>query len=242
MTFDWWTLLLQVVNFLILVWLLQRFLYAPVKAVIAKRRALVEQTLADAKAERAAVEAEKAALDKARADLDAQRQSILDAAQKDAEAKRKAAMEAAAKQADALLAKARDEAAAERAADVASLKGAIADAAVAIARRILAGTTGGDLDAAFRTRILAKLDALDAEARAPGPVRIITASPLANAQEAAWREALKARGFDKAPDFALDTTLVAGAELRLPRGDVRLAWADQIEEARDLLDAKRVGA
>ena len=32
MQFDWWTFALQVVNFLILVWLLQHFLYGPVQS------------------------------------------------------------------------------------------------------------------------------------------------------------------------------------------------------------------
>jgi F-type H+-transporting ATPase subunit b len=38
-SFDWTTLALEVLNFLVLVWLLQRFLYRPVLAVIEQRRA-----------------------------------------------------------------------------------------------------------------------------------------------------------------------------------------------------------
>jgi len=45
---DWTTFALEIVNFLILVWILQRFLYRPVLDVIARRRERVEQTLADA--------------------------------------------------------------------------------------------------------------------------------------------------------------------------------------------------
>jgi F-type H+-transporting ATPase subunit b len=47
--FDWTTFALEIANFLILVWILKRFLYRPVLDVIAKRRAGVEKTLADAK-------------------------------------------------------------------------------------------------------------------------------------------------------------------------------------------------
>ena len=244
MSFDWWTLLLQIVNFLILVWLLQRFLYKPVQAVIAKRRALAEHALADASAKRAEAVAEKAQLDEARADLEAKRQSVIDAAQKEGEAKRKAAMEAGSKQADALLAKARAEAAAARDADVASLKEELAGTAVTIARMILAGTADGDLDSIFRARILKKLDALDGEKQVTGagPVHVVTSSLLVEPEQAAWRDALKERGFDAAPQFAVDESLVAGAELRLPRGDVRFAWADQLKEAEELLNARRAGA
>jgi F-type H+-transporting ATPase subunit b len=46
----WPTFVLEIVNFLILVWILQRFLYKPVLAAIAQRKAAIEKTLSDAKA------------------------------------------------------------------------------------------------------------------------------------------------------------------------------------------------
>ncbi|MBI5435781.1 MAG: F0F1 ATP synthase subunit delta [Nitrosomonadales bacterium] len=49
MDFDWSTFFLEIINFLILVWILKRFLYRPVLDVIAKRRAGIEKTLADAR-------------------------------------------------------------------------------------------------------------------------------------------------------------------------------------------------
>lgn len=48
MEFDWTTFILEIINFLILVWILKRFLYKPVLDVIDKRRAGIESTLADA--------------------------------------------------------------------------------------------------------------------------------------------------------------------------------------------------
>ncbi|MCP5265386.1 MAG: F0F1 ATP synthase subunit delta [Burkholderiaceae bacterium] len=48
MELDWTTFALEIVNFLILVWILKRFLYRPVLDVIARRRAQVALTLADA--------------------------------------------------------------------------------------------------------------------------------------------------------------------------------------------------
>ena len=49
MEFDWTTFTLEIINFLILVWILKRFLYRPILGVIAKRRAGIEKTLADAR-------------------------------------------------------------------------------------------------------------------------------------------------------------------------------------------------
>jgi len=47
---SWSTFLLEIINFLVLVWILKHFLYKPVLDVIARRRAGIEKTLADAKA------------------------------------------------------------------------------------------------------------------------------------------------------------------------------------------------
>ena len=50
MHLDWWTIGLQTVNFAILVWLLQRFLYKPVLRMIDARKAEIDQQYDDAKA------------------------------------------------------------------------------------------------------------------------------------------------------------------------------------------------
>jgi F-type H+-transporting ATPase subunit b len=48
MELGWPTFVLQVVNFLVLVWLLKRFLYKPVIEAIARRKAVIDQTLREA--------------------------------------------------------------------------------------------------------------------------------------------------------------------------------------------------
>lgn len=49
MEFNLSTFVLELLNFLVLVWILKRFLYRPVLEVIAKRRAEIDKTMADAK-------------------------------------------------------------------------------------------------------------------------------------------------------------------------------------------------
>ncbi len=48
MELNWSTFLLEILNFLVLVWILKRFLYRPVLDVIARRRAAIENKLAEA--------------------------------------------------------------------------------------------------------------------------------------------------------------------------------------------------
>lgn len=59
MEFDGTTFALEIINFLVLVWLLQHFLYKPVTTIIAQRQAGIEKTLADAQATRSEADAIK---------------------------------------------------------------------------------------------------------------------------------------------------------------------------------------
>jgi len=56
MEFDWTTVILEMLNFLVLIWLLKRFFYRPVLAVIEKRRAASEKIISDAEAQRRAAD------------------------------------------------------------------------------------------------------------------------------------------------------------------------------------------
>lgn len=57
MELSWTTFLLEAINFLVLVWLLKRLFYAPVKRAIEQRRAAVEKTLQDAQSAKREAEA-----------------------------------------------------------------------------------------------------------------------------------------------------------------------------------------
>ena len=49
MEFNVSTFILEIINFLILIWILQRLFYKPLLEVIAKRKQFIDQSLADAK-------------------------------------------------------------------------------------------------------------------------------------------------------------------------------------------------
>ena len=46
MEFGWSTFLLEIINFLVLVWLLHRFFYRPVLDIVAERQRQIESSLA----------------------------------------------------------------------------------------------------------------------------------------------------------------------------------------------------
>ena len=57
MELSWPTFILEIVHFLVLVWILKRFLYKPILQAIGQRKALIEKNLADAEARQSEAEA-----------------------------------------------------------------------------------------------------------------------------------------------------------------------------------------
>ncbi len=57
MELNWPTFFLEIINFLVLVWILKRFLYKPVLEAISQRKAVIDKTLADASAKEASAQA-----------------------------------------------------------------------------------------------------------------------------------------------------------------------------------------
>jgi F-type H+-transporting ATPase subunit b len=80
---SWTTFILEIVNFLVLVWILKRFLYKPVLNVIAKRRAQIEKTIADAHAVRDEANQLKAKYEERLSDWEAEKTRARDALRKD---------------------------------------------------------------------------------------------------------------------------------------------------------------
>jgi len=75
---NWSTFLLEVINFLILVWLLKRFLYQPVLNVIAQRRQKIETELAEAAKGQQAAEALQRQYEERLAHWETERRDALD--------------------------------------------------------------------------------------------------------------------------------------------------------------------
>lgn len=85
MSIDWITVAAQIGNFLVLVWLLKRFLYRPILDGIAAREAEIARQMGEAKRVQDIAAAEKAEYAQRRAALEYEKTSALDAVRADAE-------------------------------------------------------------------------------------------------------------------------------------------------------------
>ena len=77
MGIDWFTFFAQIINFLILVWLLKRFLYQPILHAIDAREKRIAAELADADAKKAEAQKERDEFQHKNEEFDQQRAALL---------------------------------------------------------------------------------------------------------------------------------------------------------------------
>jgi len=105
MLIDWFTVSAQAVNFLVLVWLLKRFLYKPIMDAIAAREKMIADQLADASAKKVEAQKEQDHFKQKSNAFDKQKAELMSNAKKEADASRDRLLKEAQTEADALRSK-----------------------------------------------------------------------------------------------------------------------------------------
>ena len=233
MLIDWFTVCAQAINFLILVWLLKRFLYQPILVAIDAREKRIAAELADAATKEADAMKERDEFEHKNRDFDQQRAGLMAKAADEAKAERQRLVEEARKAADALSAK-RQETLRN---DARNLNQAISRRAqqevFAIARKALTDLASASLEERVGEIFMRRLRELNGEAKAglaeaiktaSGPTLVRSAFDLPPEQRAAIQNALNETfsadiplRFETAPD------LVGGIELTA--NGQKLAWS-----------------
>ena len=105
MPINWFTVVAQAINFLILVWLLKRFLYKPILHAIDEREKGIAAQLAEAEAKKAEAQKERDDFQHKNEAFDQERAALLKKATDEAKAERQRLLDEARKDADSLRAK-----------------------------------------------------------------------------------------------------------------------------------------
>ena len=246
MTIDWWTLGIQAVNVIILIWLLARFFWRPVAAMIEQRRAAAQTLLAEAEAKRGQATDALTEIERTRAGIDKEREAIIAAAHQAAEEERTTMLDAAAKEVAALEASARTTIGKERDEAEAAWVDRANLLAVEIARRLVARLDGAAVDDTFLDWLLQEIRRLPKAVRsavaADGVVlEAVSATPLEPADQERYRKLIgEALGACPRIDFKVDAALIAGLELHGPHLVVANSWrADLARILADLAHDKR---
>lgn len=248
MHIDIWSLTLQTVNFLILIWLLRRFLFRPVLNLIERRRKALEATLAEAASRRAEADALGKSYNEKLAGLSQERERLLGELRATASEERTEVLKRAEGEARKIIETSKAEAAKELGTLSKQIAQRIGALAVDLAGRILSQTTNANVDDVLLARLEKELSevapeqkaSLIAELEREAPV-IVTARVLNSEAQAQLKERLAkiVPPFAKA-QFEVEPALIAGAEIRYGRGIMSFTWRKTLEQSRQLLDAENV--
>ncbi len=239
MNFSWWSFALQAANFLILVWLLRRFLFKPVSAIVARRKEEIARGMAEASAEKQKALNLQRDLQAQWAGIEAVRQKAIEEQGAQLADERKKMIDEASAEAEKIRNHATTQLGEERAAAAQELFSRAIELAVNLAERLLRGLAFPPIEHAFLIRILDYLDRLSAQERAVlvahlGETSLVvtTAHPLDTQEEAQWRDELGKRiGAEAGIKFNSDPALIAGAEITLPSATLRFSWRDALTTA-----------
>ncbi|QBB71155.1 F0F1 ATP synthase subunit B [Pseudolysobacter antarcticus] len=233
MLIDWFTVGAQALNFVVLVWLMKRFLYRPILNAIDAREKLIAGKLADASAKQADAAKDQTEFEKKNAEFDQQRAALLKKATDEANTERQRLLDEARKAADDLSAK-REQAMLN---DAQQLSDAIAkrtEAAVfAITRKTLGDLATASLQERMSEVFIRRLQSMDAQAKASldaalksasEPALVRCAFDLPPEQQAAIQKSINETFAADIPlRFETKPALVSGIELS--SNGQKLGWS-----------------
>jgi len=200
MLIDWFTVSAQIVNFLILVWLLKRFLYKPILHAIEEREQRILRQLQEATMKRAEAQRERDDFQHKIEELDRQRHSLMTRAESDVAAERQRLLEQARQEFESLRSRLSEKWLADQASVRRDLTRCIQKEVFAIARRTLADLAAIPLEERIADLFVHRLRELEGEERgrftaalktARHPTRVRSAFELPQAQRAAIERAVE---------------------------------------------------
>lgn len=251
MLIDWFTVGAQVLNFLILVWLMKRFLYQPILHAIDAREQRIAKELADADARKAEAQKERDEFQQKNEEFDRQRAQRLIQANDEVKAERKRLLDEARRACEDLRAKRQTALEREHQSLNDEITRVTRKEVFSIARKTLADLAGTTLEERMGEVFTRRLRAMDAQAKeglatalktASDPALVRSAFELPDAQRAAIQNTLNELfsaeirvRFETVPD------LVSGVELSTNGQKVAWSIADYLtaleRSVGDLLQA-----
>jgi len=233
MLIDWFTVMAQAVNFVILMWLLKRFLYRPILTAIDAREQRIAAELADADSKRAEAQKERDQFEKKNQEFEQQRIGLLNQATSAAKAERSRLLDQARQAAEAMRARQEEALRIEQQSLSEALSRRALEEVFAIARKALAELADATLEERMTEVFLGRLRGLDEASVArmkstlqasSRPLLVRTAFILPPAQRAAIETVISdTLGAETPVQFATAPDLVSGIEIST--NGQKLAWS-----------------
>ncbi len=233
MLFDWFTVGAQTLNFLVLVWLLKRFLYKPILDAVDAREKRIADELAQADAQQASAAKERETYRLKNAEFDQQREALFNQAKAEAKVERQRQLDDTRHAAEVLRMKREEALNAEFEALQQSITQRNRDEVFSIARKVLTDLADTTLEArmvevlAHRLRGLqgdAKAELTQALARPNAEICVRTSRGLSASQQAMLKEALEAT-LSSPLQLRFETSEQVLGGIELSANGWRLPWA-----------------
>ncbi|MDW7761710.1 MAG: F0F1 ATP synthase subunit delta [Acidobacteriota bacterium] len=248
MLIDWFTVVAQIVNFLILVYLLKRFLYKPILKAIDAREKRIASEIENAEKKRAEARKERDAFQQKNKELEEHRDELMSRAEDEAKSERRRLIEEAQNAADVMRGKRREALKREHESLKDEIRRRIREEVFAVSRKALSDLAGASLEERMGEVFGKRLRELDEEtkkklsealAASSEPVLVRSAFDLPDEQreaiQAAVKEAISAEipvKFETAPD------LVGGIELVAKGHKVAWSIADYLSSLEKDVEAR----
>ena len=233
MEIDWFTVIAQLVNFLILVWLLQRFLYKPVLNAIDEREKKIASQLEDAAVKKAKARKEKDLFIQKNEAFDREHAAKLEEARKRIKAERQRLYEEARNESTALRAKLEESLKQQEQDFKAVLKRRTKQEVFAIAGQALSDLANADLEEQVVNVFIKKIKGLDEADRTKfihalntkdGSIRIKSVFELPkNSKQQLEKTIEEITDKETSFEYLLEPELVSG--ISLETADFQLSWS-----------------
>jgi F-type H+-transporting ATPase subunit b len=240
---DWFTVAAQAVNFVVLVWLLRRFLYGPITRAMEERQRGIDEEIEAAHRLRAEAAAEGDRLRTEQERFEAEREARERDLREELDEDRRAALAAARDEADQLRERWRAAVQREREGFLQELRQQAGGQIIEVSRAALRDLADEHLEARVVDRFLVRLDGLDHEQRRTlegaadgqdGSVEVRTAFEVPPALQERIADTVRGHlEHEHRVVFTVDPRLLCGIELRV--GGYALAWS--LEDHLDELEA-----
>ena len=248
MQIDWITVSAQVVNFLILVWLLKRFLYAPVIRAMERREEHIAERLHEAEDKLQAADRKAEAYEEKERELESRREKLMRQARGEADDYRERMLAEAREEVDEERRQVQAQIRRERGDVLRDLRRRVAEQIQALARRVLGDLADRRLEeqiaAVFAERVRALEDherrEIAESAFAPaGRLTVRSSAELpADARRQLTRTLHEVFGETLEVDYEQSTDLTCGIELRAGGRSVLWSLDSYLEDFEDRLSEK----
>lgn len=244
MQIDWLTVAAQIVNFLVLVWLLQHFLYGPITRAMQRREERIAERLEEAEKKRQSAEQEARSFRKKQEELERSRKELMDEARDAAAEERRSLEQEARDEVEARKQAWLEQLSAERRDFAEDLRRRTAEAFYTLARRALGDLADAELEGQIASAFTRRLSDLDDETAdklkkgaqsAEGGVTIQSRFPLDSKLKRQLTRAVHERLGDTV-DVAYAEAADLDCGIVLEAGSQQLAWS--IENYLDALEGK----